>query len=136
MKEKSKITQFTAGLDLSISDLFYDEFVGKAIQKKKSDGIKEKRFEMDLLQEECAELIQAVGKVKRSMLSFDSDGNVPDFNKMIDNISSEISHVCISIGVVCKCLNISEDDIFKEFVKKKDEYFEEGENETKKNRKN
>lgn len=63
----------------------------------------------DILQEECAELIQAISKFKR---------NKCDNTRIIE----EMSHVLISSAVVAKLFNISEQDIHNEIIKKADKY--------------
>lgn len=67
--------------------------------------------QMDILQEECAELIKALSKYKRSL------GHYTVANP-IDNIIEEITHVAISSEIVARLLSITQDDIQKEINKK------------------
>lgn len=66
---------------------------------------------MDILQEECAELIKALYKYKRSLGHYTSVDP-------IDNIIEEITHVAISSEIVARLLSITPDDIQKEINKK------------------
>lgn len=65
--------------------------------------------QIDILQEECAELIQACSKAKRGYLNH-------------DNLKEEMSHVTLSMAVVAKIYGISEFDIVEEVNKKCDKY--------------
>lgn len=65
--------------------------------------------QIDILQEECAELIQACSKVKRG-------------KNNLDNLKEEITHVAISSAVVAKIYGISEFEIVEEVNKKCDKY--------------
>lgn len=67
--------------------------------------------QMDILQEECAELIKALSKYKRSL------GHYTAIDP-IDNIIEEITHVAISSEIVARLLSITQDDIQKEINKK------------------
>lgn len=64
----------------------------------------------DILQEECAELIQAWSKAKRGY---------PDFK---ERLIEEIAHVLVSSSVVARIYDINEDDIVNEINKKADKY--------------
>lgn len=64
----------------------------------------------DILQEECAELIQACSKAKRGY---------PDFK---ERLIEEIAHVLVSSLVVARIYDINEDDIVNEINKKADKY--------------
>lgn len=64
----------------------------------------------DILQEECAELIQACSKAKRGY---------PDSK---DRLIEEIAHVLVSSSVVARIYDINEDDIVNEINKKADKY--------------
>lgn len=64
----------------------------------------------DILQEECAELIQACSKAKRGY---------PDFK---ERLIEEIAHVLVSSSVVARIYAINEDDIVNEINKKADKY--------------
>lgn len=66
---------------------------------------------MDILQEECAELIKALSKYKRSL------GHYTAIDP-IDNIIEEITHVAISSEIVVRLLSITQNDIQKEINKK------------------
>lgn len=71
--------------------------------------------QFDILQEECAELIKALGKYKRSVGHFT---NVDP----IDNIVEEMTHVAISSEIVARILNINPEDIQREVNKKAVKY--------------
>ena len=78
--------------------------------------------QMDILQEECAELIKALSKYKRSL------GHYTTVDP-IDNIIEEITHVAISSEIVARLLSITPDDIQKEINKKATKFnLKEGEN--------
>jgi len=65
--------------------------------------------QLDILQEECAELIQACAKLKR---------NKP----VLENLKEEIAHVLISSAVIAKMYNITEEDILHEVRNKEIKY--------------
>lgn len=67
--------------------------------------------QMNILQEECAELIKAISKYKRSL------GHYTAVDP-IDNVIEEITHVAISSEIVARLLSITPDDIQKEINKK------------------
>ena len=67
--------------------------------------------QMDVLQEECAELIKALSKYKRSLSHYTTVDP-------IDNIIEEITHVAISSEIVARFLSITPEDIQKEINKK------------------
>ena len=75
----------------------------------------DKDDQIDILQEECAELIKACSKVKRGMGHF----TVVD---PLDNLKEELAHVDISSAVVARLLDIKEEDIEKEVNKKAAKY--------------
>lgn len=79
--------------------------------EKFGDGLDQ----IDILQEECAELIKALSKYKRSLGHFT---NVDP----IENVIEEMTHVAISSEIVAKILNISSDDIQREIDKKATKY--------------
>lgn len=66
--------------------------------------------QLDILEEECAELIQACSKTKRSY---------PDSKK---RLTEELAHVIISSAVVARIYDIDESDILREINKKADKY--------------
>lgn len=66
--------------------------------------------QIDILQEECAELIQACSKAKRGY---------PDFK---ERLIEEMAHVFVSSLVVARIYDINEDDIVNEINKKADKY--------------
>lgn len=72
-------------------------------------------LQIDILQEECAELIQALSKYKRADY-VKPKGNVRE------NLIEEISHVLISIDVVSSILNINPDEVQNEIAKKCNKY--------------
>lgn len=72
----------------------------------------DEKIQDDILQEECAELIQALSKIKRKK----------DHNSIRQNLIEEISHVLISLNMVCEIHDISDSEIEKEFEKKYTKY--------------
>ncbi len=68
---------------------------------------------IDILQEECAELIQALSKLKRYKDS-----------RALQRVKEEVSHVLISSAVLARMLDISLDDIDKECLKKENKNLE------------
>lgn len=66
---------------------------------------------LDILQEECAELIQAISKYKRSDLG--------DYDVCRGKIIEEMTHVAISSEICCRLLCIDRGEIDNE-VKRKD----------------
>lgn len=66
--------------------------------------------QVDILEEECAELIQACSKAKRGY---------PDTRK---RLTEEIAHVLISSAVVARIYDIDSSDILDEINKKADKY--------------
>lgn len=81
-----------------------DNFIELCVEHFGSEG------QLDILQEECAELIKACSKVKRGK---------PD---ALDNLKEELTHVAISSAVISKILGITDVDIQKEVIKKIDQY--------------
>ena len=86
-----------------------DDFRDKCIEHFGSDK------QLDILQEECAELIKACSKYKRA-------NNAWEQYECIKDIREELTHVAISSAVVSKLLNIDEQDIQKEVDKKAEKY--------------
>lgn len=110
---------FNAGLKTELTEAFYQKLVIEKTDWGKS--IKNTELtQLDILQEECAELIQAISKIKR-VLADSVLINKEDIIKV--NLIEEISHVCASIGMCCKILDIKNDDINKEIQKKVIKYF-------------
>lgn len=78
-------------------------------------------LQLDILQEECAELIKALSKYKRenypnNMTDFKSDSETRN------NVIEEMSHVLISIDVVSSIVKISGSEIQDEINKKVQKY--------------
>lgn len=67
---------------------------------------------LDILQEECAELIQAISKYKRS-------SDCSDYDVYRGKIIEEMTHVAISSEICCRILCIDREEIANE-VKRKD----------------
>ena len=67
--------------------------------------------QLDILQEECAELIQAISKYKRV-----SDSN--DYVVCRSKIIEEMTHVAISSEICCRILCIDREEIAKEVKKR------------------
>lgn len=131
---------FSVGLDNMIMDKFYDLFVpsitevdginANIVKRFKIEAV---RMQMTILMEECAELIQAVSKINRK-------GCLTPTNPSVPGLIEEMAHVCLSMAVVARCFEITEDDILEEVDKKVKKYlngiyganaFKEGENEKK-----
>lgn len=66
--------------------------------------------QLDILQEECTELIQTISKYKRGK----HDSRL--------HIIEELSHVCTSIAVISRILNIDDTEIKEEIFKKRKKY--------------
>ena len=66
--------------------------------------------QIDILQEECAELIQALSKLKRGK------------ENAIESVKEEMTHVMISSAVIFKMYGINDLDILKEIENKADKY--------------
>lgn len=81
-----------------------NNFINKCIEHFGADG------QLDILQEECAELIKACSKVKRGK------------ENALENLKEELTHVAISSAVVSNILGITQEDIQKEVDKKADKY--------------
>lgn len=72
---------------------------------------KNKDIQLDILQEECAELIKAISKYKRAIGHY----TVID---PIDNVIEEMTHVAISSEIVARLLDIKPEDIQREVDRK------------------
>ena len=81
-----------------------DNFINQCVAHFGSDG------QLDILQEECAELIKACSKVKREK------------ENSLENLKEELAHVAISSGVVANILGITQEDIQREVDKKTNKY--------------
>lgn len=75
------------------------------------------KIQMDILEEECAELIKACSKLKRNDM-FDSQ----NYKVRRENLIEEMSHVYISSLIVAKLFGIEKEDILLEIDKKNKEY--------------
>lgn len=82
-----------------------EKFVDKCIE-----NFEEETDQRQILEEECAELIQAISK------------NIRGKPNSIDQIKEEMTHVLISINVVARKLGISQSDILNEIYKKCNKY--------------
>lgn len=71
--------------------------------------------QLDILEEECAELIQACSKLKRSLGHY-------TMTDPLDNLKMELTHVAISSAVVSKLYGIKQEDIDAEVNKKAAKY--------------
>ena len=80
---------------------------------------KDKDIQLDILQEECSELIKEISKYKRSLKS-PGVGNCVE--NPIDGIIEEMAHVAISSEIVAKILGITKDDIQAEINKKAEKF--------------
>ena len=81
-----------------------EKFVDKCIENF------EETDQRQILEEECAELIQAISK------------NIRGKPNSIDQIKEEMTHVLMSINVVARKLGISQSDILNEISKKCNKY--------------
>ena len=86
-----------------------NDFINKCVEHFGEKG------QLDILQEECAELIKACSKYKRAK-------NAWEQYECIKDMTEELTHVAISSAVVSKLLNIDEQDIQKEVDKKAEKY--------------
>ena len=75
------------------------------------------KIQMDILEEECAELIKACSKLKRNDM-FDSK----NYKERRENLIEEMSHVYISSLIVARILDITKEDILAEIDKKNKKY--------------
>lgn len=91
-----------------------DSHIDQYIELFGSDAFKQ----IDILQEECAELIKALSKYKRGFGLF----TYKDTIDPIDNVIEELTHVAISSEIVARLLNINKEDIERE-VNRKAEMF-------------
>lgn len=73
--------------------------------------------EIDILIEECSELIKALSKFKRGLRKPNSD---PDPKLIMRNIAEELTHVAISSEVIARRLDISKEDILYQVKEKND----------------
>lgn len=85
-----------------------DDHINQYIELFGYDPIKQ----IDILQEECAELIQALSKYKR--IGYERFTTTVS----IDNIVEELTHVVIFSEIVSRLLNIQQEDINNEINKK------------------
>lgn len=99
--DEGVILYYNAGLDYADTDSNYDYYVGE--KKDKQEAISN---QLGILQEECAELIQAISKYKRGK------------DKAYEMLKEEITHVAISISMVTCALGITNADIKEELNKK------------------
>lgn len=81
-----------------------EEFTEQCVERFGADN-----RQLDILQEECAELIKACSKVKRGKDS-------------LDNLKEELSHVAISSSVIANIYGITQEDIEAEVNKKREKY--------------
>lgn len=79
-------------------------------------------LQIDILQEECAELIKALSKYKREENYPVNVTNLKSYKETRNNLIEEMSHVLISIDVVSSILNIDEYEIQDEINKKCNKY--------------
>ena len=78
-------------------------------------------LQIDILQEECAELIKALSKYKRENYP-NNMSNLKSYKEARNNLIEEMSHVLISIDVVSSILNISVSEIQDEITQKCKKY--------------
>lgn len=71
--------------------------------------------QLDILQEECAELIKACSKFKRSKDKIEA-------SRSRENMVEELAHVLISSSVVSRIYCIGPSEIIREINKKADKY--------------
>lgn len=82
-----------------------DKFIERCVEE-----FKHTTDQRQILEEECAELIQAISK------------NIRGKPNSMDQIKEEMTHVLISINVVANILGISQTDISNEIAKKCTKY--------------
>lgn len=70
-------------------------------------------LQLDILQEECAELIQAISKIRR----------YPNSAERKKNLIEEMTHVLMSIQLNGYLHGVTQDDILQEVDRKADEYY-------------
>ena len=75
------------------------------------------KIQMDILEEECSELIKACSKLKRNNM-FDSK----NYKERRENLIEEMAHVYISSLIVARLCGIDKEDILAEIDKKNKEY--------------
>lgn len=100
IKKVCEIKIFNAGIDEDYINKYLRFFDVKSFPTE----------QLDILQEDCAELIQAISKYKRGKIDFRS------------NIIEKMSHICTSIAVVSCILNIDDAEIKGEIFKKREKY--------------
>lgn len=88
-----------------------DIFIDKCLHKFDA------KIQMDILEEECAELIKACSKLKRNDM-FDSK----NYKERRENLIEEMSHVYISSLIVARLCGIGKEDILAEIDKKNKKY--------------
>ena len=88
-----------------------DIFIDKCLHKFDA------KIQMDILEEECAELIKACSKLKRNDM-FDSK----NYMERRENLIEEMAHVYISSLIVARLCSIDKEDILAEIDKKNKEY--------------
>ena len=71
--------------------------------------------QLDILEEECAELIQACKKLRRSLGHY-------TLTDPMDNLKEELTHVAISSAVVARIYGVEQGDIDAEVNKKAAKY--------------
>ncbi|MDD3172150.1 MAG: hypothetical protein PHF63_00525 [Herbinix sp.] len=88
------------------------------------DTLFDREDQLDILVEECAELIKACQKLKRikkqTLKTSISDRDKTD--EALSNLIEEMSHVITSSAYVARIFNISKEDILSEVQKKASEY--------------
>ena len=92
--------QYMDNTTFGISNIFLDKYL----------DLFDHRDQLDQLQEECSELIQACSKLKRGK------------SNAFENLKEEMAHVLISSAMVAKIMGISKEDIELEVKKKEDKY--------------
>lgn len=93
-------------IDKRVIDAVYKKYITDAEHTWQS------KQQLDILQEECAELIQAVSKLKRKTIEA---GKTPGMQFPVpDNVAEEMAHVLISLNIVARFVGIRQEDIDEE----------------------
>lgn len=126
LKEGATYSDFDISILKRVKELLPSDAVdGNAIEipsshvRKYLEIFGEDELQLDILQEECAELIQAISKYKRN-LKKQGIGNTRTDPKQ--NIVEELTHVAISSEIAAKILGISKEDIQKEVQRKAEKF--------------
>lgn len=115
--EEKEFVPASFGVDEGHIDRYYEQCLNNDTEGR----------QLDILQEECAELIKAVAKVKRMQELSRKDDKYINSKEIVEqwyeacaNLAEEMAHVAISSAVVSRVLGVSQEEI-DAVVKRKDE---------------